>query len=73
MDIPITRQPPPPSYNTVLSQGTIPEHLLYLDTLQEVRVYQQIDELDGKLNYRTIYKINGVFVHHLRKKVARML
>ena len=65
MNTAITQQPSPPSYNAV-QQGesvNIPDDLLYLYTLSEVRVYQQLDEYDGKTNVyivicpSTIYSI----------------
>ena len=65
MNTAITQQPSLPSYIAV-QQGesvNIPDDLLYLHTLSEVRVYQQLEEHDDKTNVyivicpSTIYSI----------------
>jgi hypothetical protein len=70
MNTAITQQPSLPNNNAV-QQGesvNIPDDLLYLHTLSEVRVYQQLDEYDGKTDVyivicpSTIYSIMSSYM-----------
>lgn len=64
MNTVITQQPSPPSYNAV-QQGesdNIPDDSLYLHTLSEVRVYQQLDEYDGKTGVYIVIYASTIYI-----------